>query len=151
MLALLTDIATGAPTGIRRTALCRQYARARDASGNKLPHKVLGRAGNAVARLGGATSPSRELALCEGVETGLSVVAATGATVWACPAGSLAGVPVLHGVERLAIYADNDPPGLNAARAVAARWLAAGRHVSIDTPSRHGADFNDLWLENCNG
>ena len=75
----------------------------------------------------------------------------TGANVWACPAGTLAKVPVLPGVERLAIYADNDPPGLSAARVVAHRWLAAGRHVSIETPSRTGADFNDLWLENCNG
>ena len=151
MLALLTDIATGVPTGIRRTALSGECARARDASGNKLPHKVLGRAGNAVVRLGGATLPPAALALCEGVETGLSVIAATGATVWACPAGALAKIPVLPGVEWLAIYADNDPPGLNAARAVASRWLAAGRQVSIETPSRPGADFNDLWLENCNG
>ena len=151
MLALLTDIATGAPAGIRRTALTADAARARDALLNKLPHKVLGRAGNAVARLAGSTRPPAALALCEGVETGLSVMAATGATVWACPAGTLAKVPVLPGVERLAIYADNDPPGLTAARAVASRWRAAGRTISIETPSRPGADFNDLWMENHNG
>lgn len=151
MLALLTDIVTGEPVGIRRTALTADGARARDAFNVKLPHKVLGRAGNAVVRLAGGTRPAAALALCEGVETGLSVIAATGATVWSCPAGTLAKVPVLPGVERLAIYADNDPPGLMAARAVASRWRAAGRQISIETPSRPGADFNDLWMENYSG
>ncbi len=147
MLALLTDIATGAPVGIRRTALTMVGARAYDADGAKLPHKALGRAGNAVARLSRGTLPPAALALCEGLETGLSVIAATGATVWACPAGTLAKVPVLASVERLTVYADNDPPGLSAARAVASRWRSAGRQISIETPPLPGADFNDLWLE----
>jgi putative DNA primase/helicase len=147
MLALLTDMATGEPVGIRRTALTLAGQRACDAAGAKLPHKVLGRAGGAVARLAGATVAPAGLGLCEGLETGLSVVAMTGAVVWACPAGVLAKVPILHGVEQLTIYADNDPPGLLAARATATRWRAAGRQCAIETPARQGADFNDLLKE----
>ena len=151
MLALLTDIATGEPVGIRRTALGPDHARACDASYEKLPHMVLGRAGNAVARLAGGCRPPATLALCEGVETGLSVIAATGATVWACPTGVLARIPVLPGVEALTIYADNDVPGLAAARTTARRWADAGRDAAIEAPQRPGADFNDLWLEMRNG
>ena len=150
MLALLTDIAGGAPVGIRRTALTTSGARASD-DGTKLPHKALGRSGNAVARLSGGIAAPRELALCEGIETGLSVAAATGATVWACPAGTLARMPVLPGVERLTIFADNDAPGLAAARLTATRWRAGGRDADIQTPCRAGADFNDLWMEGRNG
>lgn len=148
MLALLTDMATGEPVGIRRTALTLAGQRACDAAGAKLPHKVLGRAGGAVARLAGATVAPAALGLCEGLETGLSVMAATGATVWAClSAGTLAKVSPLAGVERLTIYADHDPSGLHAAHETARRWAAAGRLVTVETPSRVGADFNDIWME----
>lgn len=148
MLALLTDIATGRASGIRRTALMAPGERVRDARGVKLPHKALGVARNAVARLAGGEARPAHLALCEGLETGLSVMAATGATVWAClSAGTLAKVPPLPGVERLTIYADHDPPGLHAARETARRWAAAGRLVTVETPSRAGADFNDIWME----
>lgn len=148
MLALLTDFASGQATGIRRTALIAPGERARDAGGVKLPHKALGVARSAVARLAGGDAPPAHLALCEGLETGLSVMAATGATVWAClSAGTLAKVPPLAGVERLTIYADHDPPGLHAARETARRWAAAGRLVTVETPSRAGADFNDIWME----
>ena len=148
MLALLTDIASGQATGIRRTALAPTGFRACDVDGVKLPHKALGVARNAVARLAGHGLAPAHLALCEGLETGLSVMAATGATVWAClSAGTLAKVPPLTGVERLTIYADHDPPGLHAARETARRWAAAGRLVTVETPSRAGADFNDIWME----
>ena len=152
MLALLTDMASGQATGIRRTALALAGARACDAGGAKLPHKALGVARGAVARLAGGDVAPAHLALCEGLETGLSVMAATGAmtgaTVWAClSAGTLAKVPPLAGVERLTIYADHDPPGLHAARETARRWAAAGRLVTVETPSRAGADFNDIWKE----
>ncbi|WP_310496829.1 toprim domain-containing protein [Sandarakinorhabdus sp.] len=147
MLAMLSDLMSGETVGIRRTALTPKGERACDDEGRKLPHKVLGRARGAVARLAGGTAPPAVLGLCEGVESGLSVMAMTGATVWACPAGLLSKVPVLHGVERLTIYADNDPPGLAAAREAASRWRVAGRQCGIETPSHEGADFNDLFKD----
>jgi len=58
---------------------------------------------------------------------------------------------VLRGIERLLIYADNDRkpdgrnPGLEAARACARRWAAAGRWATVEYV-RGGGDFADFAL-----
>ncbi len=58
--------------------------------------------------------------------------------------------PVVAGVERLTIIADNDrktpneiAAGDKAARQVCLRWAAAGREA-IKTPKRLGEDANDI-------
>jgi phage/plasmid primase-like uncharacterized protein len=84
------------------------------------------------------------LGICEGIETGLSIIqAANWRPVWAC--GSAAGIaefPVIRGIESLTIFADNDTAGINAANKCAARWAADGREVRI-IPPRDG-DWNDV-------
>lgn len=148
MLALLTGIADAQPQAVRRTALLPDGRRRLDGQGAKLPHKALGPCGAAVVRLAGPDTPSAVLAVCEGVETGLSLLAAGVAPLWACTsAGTLGALPVLPGVQRLLIFADHDPPGLAAARRCARRWADAGREALVRCPESPGHDFNDDWRE----
>ncbi|WP_133254695.1 toprim domain-containing protein [Mesorhizobium delmotii] len=75
--------------------------------------------------------------------------------VWSTmTAGTLAGFPVLPGVECLSIFADNDrakmqagrlrQAGNEAARKCADTWAADGRESIIWTPPNIGTDFNDI-------
>ena len=65
------------------------------------------------------------------------------APVWCCGgAGVLSHFPLLGGIEALTIAADQGKPGQKAAAAVAERWRAAGREVSIITP-REAGDWAD--------
>lgn len=148
MLALLTGIADAQPQAVRRTALLPDGRRRLDGQGAKLPHKALGPCSKAVVRLAGPDMPSGTLAVCEGLETGLSLLAAGIASLWAClSAGTLRALPVLPAVQRLMIFADHDTPGLEAARHCARRWVAAGRDAVVRYPETPGQDFNDVWLE----
>ncbi|WP_416909162.1 MAG: toprim domain-containing protein [Polymorphobacter sp.] len=152
MVALLTAISDGRPMAVRRTALAADGHRRLDGQGAKLPHKALGPCTGAVVRISGPDAPSGALAVCEGLETGLSLLAAGVSPLWAClSAGTMRGLPVLPGVSRLLIFADHDPPGLDAARTVARRWTAADRAALVRFPETPGHDFNDVWLEQCCG
>jgi phage/plasmid primase-like uncharacterized protein len=88
-----------------------------------------------------------ELAVAEGIETGLSFQLSTGIPTWA--ALNTGGMRTLLLPPRplasfVTIAADADEPGLKAAEAAAARWRADGRHVRIVTPPKPGLDFNDM-------
>ena len=63
--------------------------------------------------------------------------------------GAMARFPVIDGVERLIVLADNDlnGAGQTAAEACKRRWLEAGRRVALLMPDRPGTDFNDIVLE----
>jgi hypothetical protein len=75
------------------------------------------------------------LTVCEGVETGIALLMAELAPVWALgSAGNLARFPVLGGLECLTIAADADEPGQTAAEATAIRWRNAGREAVIVAP-----------------
>ncbi len=81
------------------------------------------------------------LAVCEGIETALSLAHAY-TPVWACiDAGNLAVLPVLAGIETLLIARDNDPAGQKAAHACATRWAAAGVEVRLTRQAEN--DIND--------
>lgn len=152
VLALLTAISDARPMAVRRTALAGNGQRRLDGEGAKLPHKALGPCAGAVVRIAGPDAPSGVLAVCEGLETGLSLVAAGVTPLWAClSAGTLRGLPVLPGVSRLLIFADHDPPGLEAARTLAKRWADAGRDAAVRCPETPGHDFNDALLERRHG
>lgn len=90
-------------------------------------------------------APAAEtLAVCEGIETGLSYMEATGTPTWAAlSAGGIRQLLLPDEVHHVVIAADADPVGIMAARAAARRWLAEGRRVSIARPPI-GLDFNDL-------
>ncbi|MEI7608797.1 MAG: toprim domain-containing protein, partial [Rhodospirillaceae bacterium] len=87
------------------------------------------------------------ICVAEGIETALSCFQATGiACVAALSTGGMRKLllPPLPLASEVIIAADNDPPGIEAARATAQRWHLDGRRVRIATPPTPGTDFNDL-------
>jgi len=106
---------------------------------------------------GGAVrlSPAcRVLAITEGIETGLSVMLATGIPTWAAlSAGGLEQLilPSLPLAQEVIICADNDANGRGqkAANIAARRFLDDGRRVRIAVPPDIGADFNDIQRMEC--
>jgi hypothetical protein len=98
------------------------------------------------------------LHICEGLETGLAILAQDHGPVWALGSTSLIkSFPVLDGVDDLTIWADHDPvdprtgkrPGEAAALACELRWQAAGRNVDTMVPRIEGRDQADVWSARC--
>ena len=137
MVGLMTDIITGEPTGIHRTALLP------DGSGKAAPGKMMmGRAQRAAVRLSGDETVTHGLAIAEGIETAL---AAPFRPIWAClSAATMTAFPILSGVEALTIFADHDAAGIRAANDAGKRWHQAGRVVHLVMPSQTGADMADM-------
>jgi hypothetical protein len=88
--------------------------------------------------------PAETLALCEGIETALSVQQATGTATWATLGTSnLESVELPDLVRDVVIAADGDEAGIRAANRAAQRLLSEGRHVRIARPIG-GRDFNEM-------
>lgn len=103
--------------------------------------RFIGSVGGGAVRLAPAADT---VAVCEGIETGLSYMQATGTPTWcALSAGGIRALILPPTIAAVTIAADPDPVGIMAARAAARRWLAEGRRVSIARPPL-GLDFNDL-------
>lgn len=84
------------------------------------------------------------VAVCEGPEDGLSLLAMLGGTVWvAAGASFLPYVQFPAEVRSVIIGADNDPAGADAAFAAAQAYAARGLHVRILRPLERYKDFND--------
>lgn len=94
--------------------------------------------------------PNSPLVVCEGIETGLSLLSGLlsgPATVWA--ALSTSGMKALElpaPVGRLIVAADGDAPGREAAYALALRAIALGWNVSL-WPAPDGQDWNDVLVQ----
>jgi len=96
-----------------------------------------------------------ELAVCEGIETGLALHLATRKPVWAgINAGNLEKLWLPPTVRRVCIYADNDADGDFAGQCYAytlARRLkreqksCAERQVRVFVPRHAGTDWADVW------
>jgi phage/plasmid primase-like uncharacterized protein len=89
------------------------------------------------------------LAVTEGIETGLSIMLATGLPTWAAvSAGGMETLvlPLLPASAELVICADHDASGRGqrAAEILAERALVEGRRAKIALPPDQGDDFNDL-------
>jgi len=122
---------------------------------------MLGTAGGCAMKLGAAkgyVQPGVDLHICEGLESGLSIMALSWSPVWAMGSTSLIrSLPVLPGVERLMIWTDHDAvdpktgkrPGEAAATACGERWMAAGREVMLQIAKAEGDDPNDEWRRRC--
>ncbi len=142
MLARLDD-AAGRPVAVHRTFL------APGGAGKAAVEPVrmtLGPVRGAAVRLHQAAD---RLVIAEGIETALAAAALLRAPAWAAvSAGNLRDTLALPpAVREVIVAADNDKPGLEAARAAAARWRAEGRAVRIAVPDKAGADFNDVLRE----
>jgi phage/plasmid primase-like uncharacterized protein len=99
-------------------------------------------AGGAV-RLGPAGAT---LVVAEGIETGLSVMQATGLPVWAAlGTANLTRVELPEMVCTAIIATDADDPGERAALVAAHRFLREGRRTKIARPTR-AKDFNEMRL-----
>jgi phage/plasmid primase-like uncharacterized protein len=141
MLAAVRD-AAGNLRAVHRTYL------ARDGSG-KAPvepaRMTLGAIAGAAVHL---APPGSHLVVGEGVETTLSAMQGSELPGWA--ALSTGGIralvlPALPLAAVVTIAADNDPPGIAAAREAAERWYFEGRTVRIALPPP-GHDFNDVLM-----
>jgi len=132
LLALLCDIRSGEPCGVVNIFL---QAEGRDRLRDRKGKTVTGRARGAAVMLSDFDEPTLGLAICEGAESGIALLMAGLAPVWALgSAGNFAGFPVLAGIECLTVAADADEPGRRAAAAVNAHWRQAGRQVAIVAP-----------------
>ena len=128
-------------------ALHRTYVRL-DGSGKSVePAKMsLGKTFSLSCHLGEATE---ELAVTEGIETGLSFQLSTSIPTWAAlSTGGMRSLilPDLPMASFITIAADADEPGLKAAEEAALRWREDGRHVRIVAPPM-GRDFNDMLIK----
>lgn len=132
MIALMTDAVTNEPRGVHRTFL--------NQDGAKIDRRMLGRKG--VIRLSSDEDVALGLGIVEGVEDGLAVLLSGFAPVWAAgDAGALARFSILNGIECLTVFADDDAPGMAAARHCVARWNEAGKEARVSPPigGRHNA------------
>jgi putative DNA primase/helicase len=108
------------------------------------PKKSLGPIKGAGVHL---AKPASQIIITEGIETGLSVMQATGLSTWAAlSTGGMTALilPPLPLGSDILIAADSDLPGERAAYAAAERWHREGRRVTIASPREMGCDFNDL-------
>ena len=138
MLALMSDAQTNQATGLHRTYLTPDGSAK---AFSEKPRMMLGRAG--IIRLSPDDTVSEGLGICEGIETGLALMAAGWRPIWAC--GSLDALkqfPVLDGIECLTVFADPKPHEIAAAITCGARWADADREVVVKEPGP-GGDFND--------
>jgi putative DNA primase/helicase len=116
-------------------------------SGHKDGAMMLGPAGGSAMMLGWSAGT---LHITEGLESALAVMCMDQAPVWAMGScGAIERLPVLDGVDRLVIWADNDAPGLRAADACAVRWAKAGIEVVLRIPLEEGSDPADIWRDRC--
>lgn len=107
---------------------------------------MLGNCAGGAVRL--APQIGETLVLTEGIETGLTVLQETGLPVWACLSTSgMRSVIVPDEISEIVIAADNDPPGIQAAKVTALRLATSGKSVKIIHPDRDGTDFNDRLSE----
>jgi putative DNA primase/helicase len=131
--------ADGRLTGLHRTYL---QPGGRGKADVEPAKKMLGACQGGAVRL---TTVARRLALCEGIETRLSIREAyPGLAVWcALSAGNLDRLTLPSEVEEVVLVPDGDPVGLAAAQRAAQRYGATGRRVYL-VGLPHGMDANDL-------
>lgn len=138
MVAAIEDLG-GQIVGIQRTFLWPDGTGKAEVEPNKMG---LGRLKGCAVHLTGAAP---ELVICEGIETGLSILQATGLRVWAALGTANLGTVKLPGfVREVVIAADHDGPGLKAAHGAAELYRANGCRARIASPGADDWDFNDL-------
>jgi DNA primase len=141
LVSLLRDVVTDEPLAIQRVFLRDDGSdRLRDSTGKM----TLGPARNAVVKLTPDEDVTTGLAITEGVEKGLAIMAAGWSPIWAtCGTSTMTTFPVLDRIEAMTVFADKDAAGQKAAVTCAERWAASGREVEIRTPITPGRDWDD--------
>jgi hypothetical protein len=148
LVVLMRNVETGTPQAVQRLFL--------DLDQNKKTESMmLGPVGNAAMMITSrhdtfwdCLSFCPRLYVCEGLETGLALHQAGYKPVWALgSAGAIERLPVLFGVGKLVIVADNDNNsiGLQCAILCAARWNATTHQsATIVMPGSSGTDYADI-------
>ncbi|MGA7453960.1 MAG: toprim domain-containing protein [Rhodoplanes sp.] len=96
----------------------------------------------------GELDPTSKLIIAEGIETALSAAQIGGGipSIAALSANNLPKISPPLASEYL-ICTDNDPPGLQGARALAVKLVRAGHSVRFAIPPRANSDWNDELME----
>jgi phage/plasmid primase-like uncharacterized protein len=136
--ALVSALASpsGKVTAVQTTFLEPTVPRKRNC---QVPRKTHGHMGAGAVRLAAA---GETLGLAEGVETALSAMQLSGLPVWAClGAARMHQVAIPNTVRTLIVFADNDEPGMAAAR----RTAEQHRNITVEirTPPDRHKDWND--------
>jgi putative DNA primase/helicase len=131
--------ADGRLTGLHRTYL---QPDGRGKADVKPAKKMLGACRGGAVRL---TPVGRRLALCEGIETGLSIrEACPDLAIWcALSAGSLDRLTLPPEIQEVVLVADGDPVGEQAATRAKWAYLDQGVRVQLVLPPA-GQDINDV-------
>ena len=107
------------------------------------PRMSLGPVAGGAVRLARANG---RLAISEGIETGLSILQATGVPTWAAlSATNMANVILPPDIRDVILGPDGDEAGEIGARQAAKRFIEEGRAVRT-APAPEGQDFNDMLL-----
>jgi phage/plasmid primase-like uncharacterized protein len=144
MVAAVTTWPSRDVVAVHRTFLVADGRKKAPVSQNKM---MLGPCTGGAVRLAAA---GKVLILAEGIETALSVQAATGLPAWAAlSAGGIEGVllPDIPLASEIILAADHDDAGLRATNTAAEKWTRQGRAVRIAVPPEPGTDFNDMATE----
>ncbi|TBR76977.1 MAG: hypothetical protein EPN64_04450 [Burkholderiaceae bacterium] len=161
MLARVLDVG-GVPVTLHRTYLSADGYKAK-VTPNQVKKQMTGvrRLSGDAIRLNLPSTPSRTLIVCEGVETGLALVASTQNRheVWSLlDAGNLAKARIPRDrFDCVVIAADHDPlnpksgwrVGEHYAQVLEARLKQEGFVTKLRVPSQEGSDFCDLWYARC--
>ena len=135
MVVALRSIATDEITAVQRTRLSPE--------GKKVERRTPGVARGAAVKLDADRNVTNRLHVGEGVETCMTARQIGLRPTWAVgSAGDVAAFPVLDGIERLTILAENDEASEGAIEACGGRWHDNDREVFINRPTR-GNDLND--------
>lgn len=141
MVARVQRVGMVGTVAIHRTFLARDGVGKAPVSPAKMS---LGPVGGGAVRLCDAGG---QVAVTEGIETGLAVQFTTNTPTWAALSAvgmELLILPPLPLAAAVVIAADNDDRGLQAAHRARERWIAEGRKVRVVTPPERGEDFADL-------
>ena len=138
MVALFRTIGGDEPSAIQRTAL------RGDAS--KIGRKMLGPVGGCAIKVTCDEDVLLRLGVAEGLESAMSANALGQGPSWALgSAGAIRNLPVLPGIETLALIAEHDRANQEAREACAARWYETGCEVKIVEPANPAhKDLNDV-------
>ena len=108
--------------------------------------RFIGPVGGGAVRLAPAVDT---VAVCEGIETGLSYMEATGTPTWAAlSAGGIRALILPEHIGDVIIAADPDPVGIMAASA-AAKTLARRGPAASRSPGRRSGSTSTIWLGRC--
>ncbi|MDX1949625.1 MAG: toprim domain-containing protein [Rickettsiales bacterium] len=144
MLAAVQNI-DGEVIGLHRTYLDEITNNKADITPNKM---MLGNISGGAVRLSGALFAP--LIVCEGIETGLSILEAVNYPVWALLSASnfeSFSPPPITQVSSIIIATDNDEAGQKASEKLATRLVAQSYSVNVVKPE-NANDFNELLKGN---